>query len=428
MTYRQRANAILALSFLCFALIFIWWYTHELSLGEEFLFFVIQSALIGSIADWFAVTALFDKPLGFPYHTELLYRNRTAIIDSVTKIISEKLLQPKMWQDKLYQISFIDKIIDWVKSPSGREKFRSVLYEIAQRVYTYAQKGESQESIVSHIRVYLKKQPLVSFFQDRIIALLEDPKSNMFNDAIGLMRELINSDDFDDMLEKLIVQWRDESQHSTVSDMTIIKFLGVVNTHKMAVDIKKGLLDWLDQWEQAEGSQRMWLCQKLEVFLYSMNGQLAYGVQNWQDQFVDSLPIEQWLSATQRSARDYFTSGDEGKEELKDLLEEQFLHYLKYCQTYPEIKTWLDDQIRRAFNVILEHEHSLIAVAVRDVLTGFDKHRFNEFLENKVGEDLSWIRINGALVGASIGFCVFAFLRLFYEPILVPLIRGLFLN
>lgn len=155
---------------------------------------------------------------------------------------------------------------------------------------------------------------------------------------------------------------------------------------------------------KAEGSQRMWLCQKLEVFLYSMNGQLAYGVQNWQDQFVDSLPIEQWLAATQRSARDYFTSGDTGREELKDLLEEQFLHYLNYCQNYPEIKTWLDDQIRRAFNVILEHEHSLIAVAVRDVLTGFDKHRFNEFLESKVGEDLSWIRINGALVGASIGF------------------------
>ena len=89
MTYRQRANAILALSFLCFLAIFWWWYTHDVTLWEELLFFVIQSALIGSIADWFAVTALFDKPLGFPYHTELLYRNRTQIIDSITKIISE---------------------------------------------------------------------------------------------------------------------------------------------------------------------------------------------------------------------------------------------------------------------------------------------------------------------------------------------------
>ena len=94
MTYRQRANTILGLSFVCFIAIFLWWYTHDVSVWEELLFFVIQSALIGSIADWFAVTALFEKPLGFPYHTELLYRHRDEIIDSMTKIISEKLLQP----------------------------------------------------------------------------------------------------------------------------------------------------------------------------------------------------------------------------------------------------------------------------------------------------------------------------------------------
>lgn len=109
MTYRQRANLILGLSFVAFIAIFLWWYTHDVSVWEELLFFVIQSALIGSIADWFAVTALFEKPLGFPYHTELLYRHRDRIIDGIARLISEKLLQPDMWKDKLYQISFIDK-------------------------------------------------------------------------------------------------------------------------------------------------------------------------------------------------------------------------------------------------------------------------------------------------------------------------------
>lgn len=426
MTYRQRANMILGLSFVYFIAIFLWWYTHDVSVWEELLFFVIQSALIGSIADWFAVTALFEKPLGFPYHTELLYRHRDQIIDSMTKIISEKLLQPNMWQDKLYQISFIDKLVGWLRGPNGREKFRSVLYEVAQWAYRYAQKGGTQASIASHIRKYLKQQPLVSFFQDRLISLLEDPNSNMFNDAIGLVRELVNSDDFDSLLEKLILQWREESQHSSMSSLTLTKVLGIVDTRKIAKDIKMGIVEWLDQWEHAEGEQREWLCRKLELFLYSMNGQLAFGVQNWQDQFVDSLPIEQWLTATQNSAKDYFTKGGQGKEELKDLLEEQFIHYLEYCRSYPEIKDWLDEQIRRACNVILEHEHSLIAVAVRDVLSGFDKKRFNQFLESKVGEDLAWIRINGAIVGASIGICVFGFLKL-YQFTIVPLLRGIVL-
>lgn len=425
MTYRQRANSILGLSFLLFVGIFLWWYTHEVSLWEELIFFVIQSALIGSIADWFAVTALFEKPLGFPYHTELLYAHREQIINSVSKIISEKLLQPGMWHDKLYQISFIDKLMAWLKSDTGREKFRNVLYEVAQRAYHYAEKGSTQASIASHIRKYLKQQPLVGFFQDRLISLLEDPNSNMFNDAIGLVRELVNSDDFDGLLEKLINQWREDSKKNS-NGMNIAKFLGIVDTGRVAHDIRLGILEWLDKWENAEGKEREWLCRKLEVFLYSMNGQLSFAVQNWQDQFVDSLPIEQWLNATQSSAKAYFTNGDKGKEELKDLLEAQFLHYLDYCRSHPEIKDWLDEQIRRALNVILEHEHSLIAVAVRDVLSSFDKKKFNQFLESKVGEDLAWIRINGALVGASIGVCVFVLLKL-YQLSLVPVIRGLFM-
>lgn len=427
MTYRQRANGILALSFLCFFAILGWWYTHDVSTWEELLFFVIQSALIGSIADWFAVTALFEKPLGFPFHTELLYSHRTQIIDSITKIISEKLLRPKLWQDKLYQISFMDKLTNWLQSPSGRERFRTLLYEVAQRVYTYTQKGATQDVVARHIRTYLRQQPLITFFQNRLISLLEDPNSTTFNDTVGLAKEVVASENFEIFMDRLIQEWLNESKQNMGPFGSVKKLAKVFDTRQIAKDVQNGLLAWLEKWEHAEGTERQWLCQKIELFLYSMNGQLAFAVQNWQDQFVDSLPIEQWLSATQRTSREYFTNGEAGKEKLKDLLEEQFLHYLAYCRNYPEIKDWLDEQIRRACMVILEHEHTLIAVAVRDVLSSFDKKKFNDFIENKVGEELSWIRINGAIVGASIGFVVFIFLNFVYQPIFVPLIRGLFL-
>ncbi|EFD94158.1 DUF445 domain-containing protein [Megasphaera lornae] len=427
MTYRQRADAILGLSAVCFLAILAWWYTHPAGVREALLFFVIQSALIGSIADWFAVTALFEKPLGFPYHTELLYRNRTQIIDGITRMISEKLLQPEKWKEKLYDVSFMDLLIQWVHSPRGRERFRRILLEVGVRAYRFASQEKTQANIAAQIRRYLKQQPLVAFFQDRLISLLEDPDSHMLQDAVRLGRRLVDSDDFDALLARMLQQWMEESKHTPASVITINKFLGMVDTRKIAKDIKGGILSWLEQWEQAEGEDRVWLCRKFELFLYSMNGQLAYAVQNWQDQFVDSLPIERWLQATQKSGREYFTVGEQGREELKDMLEEQFLHYLSYCSEHPEIKEWLNEQIRRACLVILENEHSLIAVAVRDVLSGFDKKRFNAFLESKVGEDLAWIRINGAIVGGSIGFFVFLFLQFCYGPFIGPAIRHLFL-
>ena len=82
MNYRQRADLILALSFICFFGVFWYWCTHEVTLGIKLALFVFQSALIGSIADWFAVTALFEKPLGFPWHTELVHTHRNQIIDA----------------------------------------------------------------------------------------------------------------------------------------------------------------------------------------------------------------------------------------------------------------------------------------------------------------------------------------------------------
>ena len=121
MTYRQRADAILALSFLCFGLAFIWWYVHGTTFLSELIFFVFQSALIGSIADWFAVTALFRRPLGFPWHTALIPRNRQRIAESIAAAVQDDLLDKKIIQDRLASVRFVHYIIDWVENKNGKQ-------------------------------------------------------------------------------------------------------------------------------------------------------------------------------------------------------------------------------------------------------------------------------------------------------------------
>ena len=427
MNYRQRANLILALSFLAFFVIFFWWSTHELSVELKLVFFVLQSALIGGIADWFAVTALFDKPLGFPYHTELVHVHRNQIIDGMTRIVSEKLLQPYIWKDKLYKISFVDKFTDWLQTKEGRERFHNLLFESAQQIYTYTHKTDIQENIIVHILDYLKRQPLVTFLQDRIINMLEDKDSKMLEDFIGLLKTCVRTDAFKQLLVESLQEWLNESKTTPHVIVMLNKFTGMVDMDRIAADVQKGLIVWLERWEHAGPAERQWLCRKLEMQLYSMNGQLTYTVQSWQDHFVNLLPVEKWFIATQRTSQSYFTTGPVGKKKLQDLLEREFMNYLEYCSEHPEIKQWLDDQIRRCVEIVLENEHALIGVAVKEVLSGFDKKKFNEFLESKVGEDLAWIRINGTIVGAVIGLIVFGFVEMLYAPYIVPVIREIFL-
>ena len=58
-------------------------------LAEGFLF-VTEAAMVGGIADWFAVTALFKKPLGFPFHTAILPRRREDFVKASVQMVQKE--------------------------------------------------------------------------------------------------------------------------------------------------------------------------------------------------------------------------------------------------------------------------------------------------------------------------------------------------
>ena len=81
------------------------------------------------------------------------------------------------------------------------------------------------------------------------------------------------------------------------------------------------------------------------------------------------------------------------------------------------IETTLHDIAR----YVLEQGYDLIETIIRQVLGGLSTYKFIYFIESKVEDDLSWIRINGAIVGAVAGLVVWSFLEYIYVPLLALL-------
>ena len=93
------------------------------------------AATIGGMADWFAVTALFRKPLGIGFHTEILKRSRGKITDAIIEFVEKDLLTPQNIMDLVKDENTAKLLTDYFENYQGREKIKSLANEVFKELW-----------------------------------------------------------------------------------------------------------------------------------------------------------------------------------------------------------------------------------------------------------------------------------------------------
>ena len=129
MSKKTQATLVLVIMFLGFIA------TYKLdSFWGLLLYHGFLAALIGGLADWFAVTALFRKPLGFiSYRTEILPRNRERIMDELVKFIGRDLLNPEYIINNIKNYNMAMMVVEYAQR-GGKEKAKVALKELVMQV------------------------------------------------------------------------------------------------------------------------------------------------------------------------------------------------------------------------------------------------------------------------------------------------------
>jgi uncharacterized membrane-anchored protein YjiN (DUF445 family) len=99
----------------------------------------------------------------------------------------------------------------------------------------------------------------------------------------------------------------------------------------------------------------------------------------------------------------------------------------KYWETFRQdtaLQDWLERHLQEAAAEVALSEHNLIGELVGQALGTLSDKELNAFIEEKVGEDLAWIRINGSVVGALAGLAVFLLGEYVYLPYIWTLLAG----
>src|SRR3546814_5550563 len=117
-----------------------------------------EAAMVGGLADWFAVTALFRHPLGLPIpHTAIIPRNKDRIGDSLATFLQSNFLTPSVVMQRLESVDVAGALGRWLKSPSAgdgrlRRGLSSLTSEVLAALDNQAIAGRVKGAAASRLR------------------------------------------------------------------------------------------------------------------------------------------------------------------------------------------------------------------------------------------------------------------------------------
>lgn len=130
---RPVANIVLGIAVLVTLLAYPW----RTELWGGLLFHIAGAATIGGLADWYAVTALFKKPLGIPFKTALIPRQKQRLIQMATTMLSEELLRVSHMYHIIKREHLVVRFLEFFLSPKGQAEVRHVLHGMGTDLFTH---------------------------------------------------------------------------------------------------------------------------------------------------------------------------------------------------------------------------------------------------------------------------------------------------
>lgn len=372
--------------------------SHELAGGFggwAYLRAFAEAAMVGGLADWFAVTALFRHPLGLPIpHTAIIPRNKDRIGDNLASFLRTNFLTASVVARRMFRVDAAGAIGRLLAQPPVDSRMRNG----AGRALATILEALSDDRLGAMIKGALANRlrgfdiaPLIGRTLDA--AIVENRHAEMLDGIIGWASRILLHN------ETMI--------HDMVQTRTgkFMRWTGL--DEKLSTAIVEGLHKLLD--EMATDPQHP-LRLKAQEGLEQLAAKLQHDpetqakVAAMKAEIIASPAVAAWLDTLWQSARLRLI---EGARDPGAAVGGQFGEALRTLgatlQTDPQLRRTVNRFTRRITVGLVADYGDGIVKLVSDTIRGWDARTVTLQLENAVGRDLQYIRVNGTLVGGLIG-------------------------
>ena len=357
-----------------------------------------EAATIGAIADWYAVVALFRRPLGLPIpHSAIIPRNQRSIGESLGRFVTGHLLTPQTIGERLERFQSTRQLAEWFSKPTNAAAFADSLTALLPVLLRAPDDADLQRLFRTAVLPRLAALDAAALAQ-RFIGLLLDTR---LHDAL-LDRVLTHLDAWLIVNEPLVRDKFSEASKYTpafVDTYVVRKFVEGTRTliHEVAADpahpLRSAFERALAEWAQglSASPERRAEAQSL------LQGALA-GLANDQD-------LRRFREALARGVESDLARPDST---LRQSIAALTVALAQAIVRDPALLARLERSWLRLARALAARHGGQIAALIAEVVKGWDPEEAARKLELEIGPDLQFIRINGALVGGIVGVVLYA--------------------
>ena len=377
-----------------------------------------EAGLVGGLADWFAVTALFRHPMGIPIpHTALLPKNRDKVTRALINMLENDWLTKESIMDKFKQIHILDKIFETVEKELHSESVKLSIQSFSLDVVKKIDVERFAPSIEQEIKGFLLAADTSDILQKASSHVLsKEYEAAAFNYVLKETEKWASHDEAKMVLGKLGKQAIDTTEADGLLKFAIQSFSNMITEEKVGNILQSFILKRMKNLQQEDNRYRHMILEKVRKELGSINEReaLMSEIQAWKNKMVEDMDLTGQIRGVLVKSKDRviaFIEADSFVDDTVTPVVKRFIQEIKEDEgKVAAIESWLHAKIAG----LIERNHSKIGKLVRENLDKLDTETLIDMMENNVGKDLQWIRVNGAVCGflIGIGLTIFKFIVL----------------
>ena len=358
---------------------------------------IAEAAMVGGIADWFAVTALFRHPLGIPIpHTAIVAQRKDRIGRSLGNFVGNNFLARDVIARQLAGMRLGERAVRWLAEPEHQERVARAIATGVARGAEAIPTEELQSSVHHALVAQLRKAHIAPLLGDLLaLATTDDRHQEMLDRLVTLVNRIVA-----DNKEIIRLRIAEESPWwvpGVVDDKLYQKIVSGIErtlaevatdgTHPLRAQFDKALRDFVDK-------------------LHSSPETIARA-EAMKERLLEHPAVAELSDSLLGAARGVITRYAGPDAPTPEPLERALGAIAERALGNETLLRDVDQAVERLVVGVVDQYRPEVAALIARTVEGWDATAASAKIEVQIGRDLQFIRINGTLVGGLVGLALY---------------------